>query len=78
MADLLTKGAGEREAEAPEQVGDHGVPAMANPWPRRLAWLAMIAIIALIGALVFPAGFPRSWTIDVERFFEDLQNWVIA
>ena len=77
MADLLTKGAAEIGAEAPQRVDGQAAPT-ASPWPRRLAWLAAIAVIGVIGALVFPAGFPRSWTIDVERFFEDLQNWVIA
>ncbi len=79
MSDVLTKrGRRELEAEAVANRVAGVVSPTPSPWPRRLAWLGLIALVGAVGALLFPAGFPQSWTIDVESSFESFQDWVIT
>jgi glycine betaine/proline transport system permease protein len=48
----------------------------ANPWPRRLIWLA-VAVVAVLVGLQLSAGFPTRWVVDVQGKFDTLELWVI-
>ena len=48
----------------------------ASPWPRRIAWLAGIAVAIVVG-LQLTAGFPERWVADIGHVFTSFENWVI-
>ncbi|MEX0834249.1 MAG: ABC transporter permease subunit [Actinomycetota bacterium] len=48
-----------------------------SPWPRRIAWVAGVALVFWIGAVWLTTGFPDRWVIDVDNVFGSLDTWVI-
>jgi glycine betaine/proline transport system permease protein len=61
------------EVEAPPEVV---VAPPANPWRRRFVWLGAI-VGATVVALQLANGFPESWVVDAQRWFADVETWVI-
>jgi glycine betaine/proline transport system permease protein len=59
--------------EAPRLV----VQEPPSPWPRRLAWIAGIVAVVIVGLMALPAGFPQRLTVDVGNAFESFENWVL-
>ncbi len=45
------------------------IHAELNPWPRRLAWLAVAAVVAAIGLVWLNPGFPERWVVGIEDWF---------
>jgi glycine betaine/proline transport system permease protein len=63
------------EVEAP--LSRTAVRLERNPWPVRLAWVAGIVAVLVIGVTWLDPGFPDSWVIGVESWFEAIENWII-
>jgi glycine betaine/proline transport system permease protein len=53
------------------------IHAEPNPWPRRLAWLVLAAVIAAIGLLWLTPGFPERWVVGIEDWFAGVESWII-
>ncbi|MFI5392486.1 MAG: ABC transporter permease [Myxococcota bacterium] len=52
------------------------IPPPANPWRRRLIWIGAI-VVATIVALQLTDGFPERWVVDAQRWFANVETWVI-
>ncbi len=64
------------EEEALEERAGVALHAPANPWPKRIGWIAGVVVAIAVG-LQLTAGFPASWVVDVKAPFESFSTWVL-
>jgi glycine betaine/proline transport system permease protein len=48
-----------------------------SPWPRRIAWVVGIWLVAEIGLRLPASGFPERWVIDITGSFDAFREWAI-
>jgi len=53
------------------------IHAEPDPWPRRLGWAAVAAVVATIGLMWLSSGFPERWVVGIESWFEGIESWII-
>ena len=52
-------------------------PPDRSPWPRRIAWVLVVAVVFVIGYAWLDPGFPESWQVDVTKWFDDFGVWAV-
>ncbi len=52
-------------------------PQPPSPWPRRIVWLAIATLAAVIGLLWLSPGFPDGRVVDVTAWFDSFRDWAI-
>jgi glycine betaine/proline transport system permease protein len=65
------------EAEARALQAEAVVRQTGNPWPRRLLWLGVAVVAAIVGLAWLPAGFPEDRVVDARTAFDEVESWVI-
>ena len=52
-------------------------PPDRSPWPRRIAWAVVVAVVFVIGYAWLDPGFPESWQVDVTKWFDAFGVWAV-
>jgi len=54
------------------------VHAPSAPWRRRVIWLGVVVLAAILGIVLFSGGFPAKLTVDAAKPFNAFNDWVIT
>lgn len=52
-------------------------PPDRSPWPRRIAWAVVIAVVLWLGLAWLRPGFPERWVVDVTTWFDAFREWAV-